>query len=91
MTGNKMLACRVYVAAEEKTLREQLDSMVAEETWRPMEDDQQTAVLHSASSLFAAIKRSLQRCSKHVSRREALLQLLGAFQVPALMLLSALP
>ena len=46
-----------------------------------MEDAQQTRVLRSASALFALIKRSLQRCSKHVSRGEALLQLLGAFQV----------
>ena len=52
-----------------------------EETWAPMEDAQQTRVLHSSSNLFAVIKRCVQRCSKYVSRGEALLQLLGAFQV----------
>lgn len=72
---------RVYVEAEERGLREQLEGMVRDETWKPMEDAQQTRVLHSASNLFAVIKRSLQRCSKHVSRGEALLHLLGAFQV----------
>jgi hypothetical protein len=70
------------VEAEERALSQQLDSMIREETWAPMEDAQQTRVLHSASNLFAVIKRSLQRCSKYVSRGEALLQLLGAFQVP---------
>lgn len=71
----------MYVEAEERALSQQLDSMIREETWAPMEDAQQTRVLHSASDLFAVIKRSLQRCSKYVSRGEALLQLLGAFQV----------
>jgi hypothetical protein len=70
------------VEAEERALSQQLDSMIREETWAPMEDAQQTRVLHSASNLFAVIKRSLQRCSKYVSRGEALLQLLVAFQVP---------
>lgn len=71
----------MYVEAEERALRDQLETMIREETWQPMEDAQQTRVLHSSSNLFAVIKRSLQRCSKHVSRGEALLQLLGAFQV----------
>lgn len=72
---------RVYVEAEEQALSQQLDTMMREESWAPMEDAQQTRVLHSASNLFAVIKRSSQRCSKHVSHGEALLQLLGAFQV----------
>ena len=66
--------------AEEKALSQQLDTMMREETWAPMEDEQQTRVLHSSSNLFAVIKRCVQRCSKYVSKGEALLQLLGAFQ-----------
>ena len=71
----------MYVEAEERALRDQLETLIREETWAPMEDAQQTRVLRSASNLFAVIKRSLQRCSKYVSRGEALLHLLGAFQV----------
>ena len=75
------VTARVYVEAEERGLREQLETLMREETWQPMEDAQQTRVLRSASAIFAVIKKSLQRCSKYVSRGEALLQLLGAFQV----------
>ena len=46
-----------------------------------MEDAAQTGVLRSASELFGVIKRSLQRCSKFVSRGEPMLLLMGAFQV----------
>lgn len=55
-------------------------SLVAGETWRPMEDAAQTHVLHSASQLFGAIKKSLQRCARFVSRGEAMLRLMSAFQ-----------
>ena len=39
------------------------------------------ALLRSASELFGVIKKSLQRCSKFVSRGEPMLLLMGAFQV----------
>ena len=55
-------------------------SLAAGETWRPMEDAAQTHVLHSASQLFGAIKKSLQRCARFVSRGEAMLRLMAAFQ-----------
>ena len=67
--------------AEEKQLRETMDTLVREETWQPMEDAQQTNVLKSSSELFAVIKRSLTRCSKFVSTGAAMLQLCNAFQV----------
>lgn len=71
----------MYVDAEEKQLRETMDTLVREETWQPMEDAQQTNVLKSSSELFAVIKRSLTRCSKFVSTGAAMLQLCNAFQV----------
>jgi hypothetical protein len=72
---------RLYVEAEERGLRETLETLIKEESWRPMEDAAQTGVLRSASELFGVIKRSLQRCSKFVSRGEPMLLLMGAFQV----------
>lgn len=45
-----------------------------------MEDAAQTNVLRSASELFGVIKKSLQRCSRFVSRGEPMLRLMGAFQ-----------
>lgn len=71
----------MYVDAEEKQLRDTMDTLVREETWQPMEDAQQTNVLKSSSELFAVIKRSLTRCSKFVSTGAAMLQLCNAFQV----------
>ncbi len=73
--------CSVYVDAEEKQLRETMDSLVRDESWQPMEDAQQTNVLKSSSELFAVIKCSLTRCSKFVSTGAAMLQLCNAFQV----------
>lgn len=78
------LSRRVYIEAEEKGLRETLESLIKEESWKPMEDAAQTNVLRSASELFAVIKKSLQRCSRFVSRGEPMLHLMGAFQVSAL-------
>ena len=49
-----------------------------------MEDAAQTNVLRSASELFAVIKKSLQRCSRFVSRGEPMLRLMGAFQASRL-------
>ena len=76
-----MVACRVYIDAEEKGLRETLETLVREESWKPMEDAAQTNVLRSASELFAVIKKSLTRCARFVSRGEPMLHLMGAFQV----------
>ena len=70
----------MYIDAEEKGLRETLETLVKEESWKPMEDAAQTNVLRSASELFAVIKKSLQRCSRFVSRGEPMLRLMGAFQ-----------
>ena len=70
----------MYIDAEEKGLRETLESLIREESWKPMEDAAQTNVLRSASELFAVIKKSLQRCSRFVSRGEPMLRLMGAFQ-----------
>ena len=70
----------MYIDAEEKGLRETLETLVREESWKPMEDAAQTNVLRSASELFAVIKKSLQRCSRFVSRGEPMLRLMGAFQ-----------
>ncbi|KAK9815375.1 hypothetical protein WJX72_002419 [[Myrmecia] bisecta] len=70
----------VYVDAEEKALTDTMDTLVKNETWKPMEDAHQTNVLHSASELFAVIKKSLMRCSKFVSKGEAMLLMCNAFQ-----------
>lgn len=75
-----MVCGSAYVAAEERALMELAGSLAAGETWRPMEDAAQTHVLHSASQLFGAIKKSLQRCARFVSRGEAMLRLMAAFQ-----------
>ena len=45
-----------------------------------------TRVLRSASELFAAIKKSLLRCSKYITRGPAMLSLMGAFQVASVTL-----
>ncbi|CAL8463747.1 g3281 [Coccomyxa elongata] len=71
---------RVYIDAEEKGLRDTLETLVREESWKPMEDAAQTNVLRSASELFAVIKKSLTRCARFVSCGEPMLHLMGAFQ-----------
>ncbi|EIE27794.1 hypothetical protein COCSUDRAFT_26904 [Coccomyxa subellipsoidea C-169] len=71
---------RVYIEAEEKGLRETLEALIREESWKPMEDAAQTNVLRSASELFGVIKKSLHRCARFVSRGEPMLHLMGAFQ-----------
>lgn len=79
----------MYIDAEEKGLRETLETLIKEESWKPMEDAAQTNVLRSASELFAVIKKSLQRCSRFVSRGEPMLRLMGAFQVSSSSCLTA--
>ena len=58
-----------------------VSSLIAEETWGPMEGAEGQRVLKSASSLFAALKKSLSQCSNNVSKGAPMLQLLSSFQV----------
>jgi len=74
------LSRRYYVEAQEKELLGTLDTLVAEETWAPADEAGGAGVLRSASSLFGAIKTSLLRCSKYITRGPALLQLMATFQ-----------
>ncbi|KAK7843666.1 vacuolar protein sorting-associated protein 53 a [Quercus suber] len=52
----------IYVELEEKTLMENLEKLVQEETW-DIEEGSQNNVLSSSMQLFLIIKRSLKRCS----------------------------
>ncbi|RVX13401.1 Vacuolar protein sorting-associated protein 53 A [Vitis vinifera] len=52
----------VYVELEEKTLMENLEKLVQEETW-DIEEGSQTNVLSSSVQVFLIIRRSLKRCS----------------------------
>ncbi len=70
---NRMIAvyiccCRYYVEAQERELLGTLDTLLAEETWRPS-DEAAGGVLRSASQLFGEIKKSLVRCSKYITSR----------------------
>ena len=58
-----------------------MTGLVNEETWTPMEGAEGQRVLKSASSLFAALKKSLGQCSNNVSKGAPMLQLLNSFQV----------
>ena len=74
-------ACSVYVALAERQLMQTMTGLVNEETWTPMEGAEGQRVLKSASSLFAALKKSLGQCSNNVSKGPPMLQLLNSFQV----------
>lgn len=76
-----MVTCRFYVEAEGRQLMETLEALVREESWRPQEDEAGPSILRCASELFGVIKKSLNRCSRFVSRGAAMLQLAGEFQV----------
>ncbi|CAK9171345.1 unnamed protein product [Ilex paraguariensis] len=52
----------VYVELEEKTLMENLEKLVQEETW-DIEEGSQTNILSSSMQVFLIIRRSLKRCS----------------------------
>ncbi|KAK1324550.1 hypothetical protein QJS10_CPA01g00855 [Acorus calamus] len=52
----------VYVELEEKSLMENLEKLVQEETWDP-EEGSQTNILSSSMQVFLIIRRSLKRCS----------------------------
>ena len=66
-----------YVAAEERALAATADALARQEPWTPPADG--GGVLRSAPELFAAVKRSLTRCARHVSRGRTLVALAAAF------------
>ncbi|GLT77993.1 hypothetical protein SLA2020_495440 [Shorea laevis] len=68
----------VYVELEEKTLMENLEKLVQEETW-DIEEGSQNNVLSSSMQLFLIIKRSLKRCSA-LTKNQTLFNLFKVFQ-----------
>ncbi|KAL4598782.1 hypothetical protein ACB092_11G081900 [Castanea dentata] len=68
----------IYVELEEKTLMENLEKLVEEETW-DIEEGSQNNVLSSSMQLFLIIKRSLKRCSA-LTKNQTLFNLFKVFQ-----------
>lgn len=68
----------VYVELEEKTLMENLEKLVQEETW-DTEEGSQTNILSSSMQLFLIIRRSLKRCSA-LTKNQTLFNLFKVFQ-----------
>ncbi|XP_044478748.1 vacuolar protein sorting-associated protein 53 A-like isoform X3 [Mangifera indica] len=68
----------VYVELEEKTLMENLEKLVQDETW-DIEEASQNNVLSSSMQLFLIIKRSLKRCSA-LTKGNTLFSLFKVFQ-----------
>lgn len=68
----------VYVELEEKTLMENLEKLVQEETW-DIEDGGQTNILSSSMQVFLIIRRSLKRCSA-LTKKQTLFNLFKVFQ-----------
>lgn len=68
----------VYVELEEKTLMENLEKLVQDETW-DAEEGSQNNVLSSSMQLFLIIKRSLKRCSA-LTKSQTLFNLFKVFQ-----------
>ncbi|KAL5726353.1 HIT domain protein [Ranunculus cassubicifolius] len=68
----------VYVELEEKTLMENLEKLVQEETWES-EEGGQTNMLSSTLQVFLIIKRSLKRCSA-LTKKQTLFNLFKVFQ-----------
>lgn len=68
----------VYIELEEKTLMENLEKLVQEETW-DIDEGSQNNVLSSSMQLFLIIKRSLKRCSA-LTKNQTLLNLFKVFQ-----------
>ncbi|XP_044498652.1 vacuolar protein sorting-associated protein 53 A-like isoform X1 [Mangifera indica] len=68
----------VYVELEEKTLMENLEKLVQDETW-DIEEASQNNVLNSSMQLFLIIKRSLKRCSA-LTKSKTLFNLFKVFQ-----------
>lgn len=67
----------VYVELEEKTLMEQLEKLVQDETW-DTEDGNQN-ILSSSMHVFLMIRKSLKRCSA-LTRNQTLFNLFKVFQ-----------
>ncbi|CAI9773930.1 unnamed protein product [Fraxinus pennsylvanica] len=68
----------VYVELEEKTLMENLEKLVQEETWET-EEGSQTNILRSSAEVFSIIRRSLKRCSA-LTKSQTLFNLFKVFQ-----------
>ncbi|XP_059646970.1 vacuolar protein sorting-associated protein 53 A [Cornus florida] len=68
----------VYVELEEKTLMENLEKLVQEETW-DIEEGSQTNILSSSMQVFLIIRRSLKRCSA-LTKNQTLFNLFKVFQ-----------
>ncbi|XP_031479649.1 vacuolar protein sorting-associated protein 53 A [Nymphaea colorata] len=68
----------VYVELEEKTLMENLEKLIQDETWET-EEGSQTNVLSSSMQVFLIIRRSLKRCSA-LTKNETLFNLFKVFQ-----------
>ncbi|XP_027176359.1 vacuolar protein sorting-associated protein 53 A isoform X1 [Coffea eugenioides] len=68
----------VYVELEEKTLMENLEKLVQEETWE-IEEGSQTNILSSSMQVFLIIRRSLKRCSA-LTKNQTLFNLFKVFQ-----------
>ncbi|KAF5472285.1 hypothetical protein F2P56_009018, partial [Juglans regia] len=68
----------VYIELEEKTLMENLEKLIQEETW-DIEEGSQNNVLGSSMQLFLIIKRSLKRCSA-LTKNQTLFNLFKVFQ-----------
>ncbi|XP_022718168.1 vacuolar protein sorting-associated protein 53 A-like isoform X3 [Durio zibethinus] len=68
----------VYIELEEKTLMENLEKLVQEETW-DVEEGSQNNVLCSSMQLFLIIKRSLKRCTA-LTKSQTLYNLFKVFQ-----------
>ncbi|CAL5366516.1 unnamed protein product [Camellia sinensis] len=68
----------VYVELEERTLMENLEKLVQEETW-DIDEGNQTNILSSSMQVFLIIRRSLKRCSA-LTKSQTLLNLFKVFQ-----------
>ncbi|KAK9275716.1 hypothetical protein L1049_022984 [Liquidambar formosana] len=68
----------IYVELEEKTLMENLDKLVQEETW-DIEEGSQNNILSSSMQVFLIIRRTLKRCSA-LTKSQTLFNLFKVFQ-----------
>ncbi|MQM15670.1 hypothetical protein Taro_048620 [Colocasia esculenta] len=68
----------VYVELEEKTLMEQLEKLVQDESWET-EEGSQTNILSSSMQVFLMIRKSLKRCSA-LTKNQTLFNIFKVFQ-----------
>lgn len=69
---------RFYVAEEDRELSNHLETVLREEyenRWSPPDEEVGPKVLQSANKLFFKVRASINRCSKMISKGEALLAL----------------